>query len=103
MAPLEATDHLGVLHRMWPVTDLPTIGMVDRSDGQAGVHRRRPPSLRDRLQLPRRAGRQSGPARPDHPANYVLMMFIGMNDPGLLVLPTHRLFRGLPDLDSADI
>ena len=41
----------------------------------------------------------------DHPANYVLMMFISMNDPGMVVLPTHRLFRGveaisLDELDS---
>ena len=35
-----------------------------------------------------------GPLPPEHPANFVLMMCIGMSDPGLLVLPTHRLFRG---------
>ena len=28
----------------------------------------------------------------DHPANFVLMMLVGMSDPGLVVLPTHRLF-----------
>ena len=37
----------------------------------------------------------SGPLAPHHPANFVLMMCVGMNDPGLIVLPTHRLFRGL--------
>ena len=39
-----------------------------------------------------------GPLPPQHPANFVLMMCVGMSDPGLLVLPTHRLFRGLPKL-----
>jgi hypothetical protein len=33
----------------------------------------------------------------------VLMMCIGMNDPGLLVLPTHRLFRGLPAMTADDL
>jgi hypothetical protein len=28
------------------------------------------------------------------------MMFVSMDDPGLLVLPTHRLFRGFPALSS---
>ena len=31
------------------------------------------------------------------------MMCIGMDDPGLLVLPTHRLFRGLPAMTSAEL
>ena len=38
--------------------------------------------------------------RPTIQANFVLMMFIAMNDPGLIVMPTHRLFRGLPALNS---
>jgi uncharacterized protein (DUF1015 family) len=39
-----------------------------------------------------------GELTPEHPANFVLMMSVGMSDPGLLVLPTHRLFRGLAGL-----
>ena len=39
-------------------------------------------------------------AAADHPANFVLMMCVGMSDPGMLVLPTHRLFRGLPAMNS---
>jgi hypothetical protein len=36
----------------------------------------------------------------EHPANYVLMMLVSMSDPGMLVLATHRLFRGLPPITS---
>ncbi len=32
---------------------------------------------------------------PDHPANYCLMVLVNAADPGLLVLPTHRLVKGL--------
>jgi len=42
----------------------------------------------------------AGLLRTDHPAHYVLTHFVAMEDPGLLVLPTHRLFRGLPPLRS---
>ncbi|HLQ45553.1 MAG TPA: DUF1015 domain-containing protein, partial [Planctomycetaceae bacterium] len=31
------------------------------------------------------------------------MMFVGMGDPGLAILPTHRLFSGLPDLTADDL
>jgi uncharacterized protein (DUF1015 family) len=34
------------------------------------------------------------------PANFVLMMCVSMSDPGMVVLPTHRLFRGLPAIGS---
>ena len=36
-----------------------------------------------------------GRSTPKHPANFVLTQCVSMNDPGLLVLPTHRLFRGV--------
>ena len=44
--------------------------------------------------------RDAGEITDEHPANYVMMMCVGMNDPGMIVLPTHRLFRGLPQLSS---
>ncbi len=31
------------------------------------------------------------------------MMFVAMEDPGLVVLPTHRLFRTLPDLTAEEL
>jgi hypothetical protein len=31
------------------------------------------------------------------------MMFVGMEDPGLIVMPTHRLFRGLPAMTSEEL
>jgi uncharacterized protein (DUF1015 family) len=44
-----------------------------------------------------------GPLPPNHPANFVLMMCVGMNDPGLIVLPTHRLLRGLPVMSADEL
>jgi len=45
----------------------------------------------------------SGGLHPNHPANYTLMMLVSMNDPGMIVLPTHRLFRGMPEMTSQEL
>ena len=103
--PLEATDHLGVVHRMWPVTDLDLIARLSGVVGPQPVfiadgHHRYETACNYRDELAAAAG---GQLPPGHPANFVLMMFIAMGDPGLIVLPTHRLFRGLPKLTSAEL
>jgi uncharacterized protein (DUF1015 family) len=102
-APLEATDHLGVIHRIWPVTNVATIteaigAMGERPVYIADGHHRYETActLRDQI-----AAEHGGSLPAEHPANYVLMMLVSMSDPGMLVLATHRLFRGLPPI-SAD-
>jgi uncharacterized protein (DUF1015 family) len=103
VTPIEATDHLGVVHRMSAVTDLQAIcdlsaTMSDKPLFVADGHHRYETACNYRDNLA--AG---GLVNPNHPANYVLSMFIGMNDPGMIVLPTHRLFRGLPPLSSSEL
>jgi uncharacterized protein (DUF1015 family) len=99
--PLEAVDHLGTVSRMWPVTDLALIGDIQsRFYAQpvfiADGHHRYETSLRY-LEERRAAGEvrdaEAGP-------NFVLMMLVGMSDPGLLILPTHRLVSGIPDVTA---
>jgi uncharacterized protein (DUF1015 family) len=119
VAPLEAIDHLGVVHRIWPVTDVATITQVIAAMGDrplfiADGHHRYETAIALRDQLAASAGR-SVPERthlaarehdtlpPEHPANYVLMMCVSMSDPGMLVLATHRLFRGLRPTSSAEL
>ena len=36
------------------------------------------------------AGKNGGPLPPTHPANYCMFSLVGMQDDGLLILPTHR-------------
>jgi uncharacterized protein (DUF1015 family) len=38
---------------------------------------------------------ERGPLPAEHPANYVLCVFCAMEDPGLLILPTHRILPGV--------
>jgi uncharacterized protein (DUF1015 family) len=101
--PLEATDHLGVLHRVWPVTEVSTLTQLSGIMGPKpifiadGHHRYETAcNYRDKLAA-------GGTLDPNHPANFVLMMCVGMSDPGMVVMPTHRLFRGLPDMSAADL
>jgi uncharacterized protein (DUF1015 family) len=49
------------------------------------------------LEERRQAGEASGP---DAPANFVLMMLVSMQDPGLAILPTHRLVSGIGDITT---
>lgn len=103
VAPLEATDHLGVIHRIWPVTDVKVIAETTAVMGPKpvfvadGHHRYETAcNYRDRQAAARTLD-------PSDPVNYVLMMFVSMNDPGMIVLPTHRLFRGLPAMATKQL
>jgi uncharacterized protein (DUF1015 family) len=39
------------------------------------------------------------PLPPHHPANYCMFVLVGMQDDGLLILPTHRLIGGMEGFD----
>jgi uncharacterized protein (DUF1015 family) len=100
--PLEATDHFGVTHRMWPVFDQEAHTVVqglmsDRPIFIADGHHRYETGLtyRDALAA---EGRVSGP---DDPSNFAMMMLVGISDPGLIILPTHRLVSGLLGMTAA--
>jgi uncharacterized protein (DUF1015 family) len=104
ITPLEATDHLGVVHRLWPVSDHATIEQVrrllrDKPIFIADGHHRYETAINYRDGLTA-AGKLAGP---DAPANFVMMMFVGMSDPGLVILPTHRLVSGLAPMTKDDL
>lgn len=99
--PLVAKDHLGVTQRFWVVTDQSAISAVIGLMGPKPVfiadgHHRYETGLRY-LDERRAAGEATDP---EAPAHFTLMMLVGMNDPGLIILPTHRLVRGLPTITA---
>jgi len=103
--PLAATDHLGVVHRLWPVTDIAVINQVTAAMGGKQVyiadgHHRYETALNLRDDLAKEMAERGEQLSPEHPANFVLMMCVSMSDEGMLVLPTHRLFRGLPPMTA---
>lgn len=103
LTPMEAVDHAGVIHRLWPVTDPQLLTQLSSVVGPVPIfiadgHHRYETALEYRDQL-----HDMGLLRPDHPARYVLMHCVPMEDPGLIVLPTHRLLRNVPDLTAAEL
>ena len=98
-----ATDHLGVLNKMWVVEDEATIAQVIAAMAPKPIfiadgHHRYETACNYRMQID-----DMGLLHSEHPANYVLMVCIAMEDPGLIVMPTHRLFRGLPILTREEL
>ncbi len=93
----EFSDGL-VTHRLWVVNDPVAISalredFVDRKLYIADGHHRYETALRYRDHL-----RQKDVYCPA--AGYVMMMLVDMEDPGLVVFPTHRLIRGLASFDG---
>lgn len=94
--PLVAKDHLGVINRLWTITDSATVSKVIGLMGPKPVyiadgHHRYETGVK---YLDER--REAGEVPDDEAApNFCLMMLVGMSDPGLLILPTHRLVSGL--------
>ncbi len=97
--PIEAVDHLGVVSRLWPISEQHAVSVATGLLGPKPVfiadgHHRYETGLRylqDR--------KEAGEVRDDEaPANFILMMLVSMSDPGLIILPTHRLISGLPEL-----
>ena len=99
----EAVDHLGVRHTIWPISDLSTIQEVSSMIANLpmfvadGHHRYETAcNYRDELSA-------VGLLSNDHPANFVLTCLVSMSDPGLVVLPTHRLLHGIPRLTTEQL
>ena len=99
---MEATDEYGVVHRVWQIDNEAMAGRVQElmraqkliiADG----HHRYETALAYRNECRERAGKTDL----DAPHEKVMMTFINMEQPGMTILPTHRVIHGLPDYDFA--
>ncbi|NIA07654.1 MAG: DUF1015 family protein [Actinobacteria bacterium] len=88
----------GVRNELWAVQDaakLARVGelMADKKVYIADGHHRYGTSLNYRKYL-----EESGQSIDDeHPANFINMVLVSAADAGLVILPTHRVLKGLPD------
>ncbi len=89
---IDLIDDAGEHHRLWRVTDSRAIERVtaflkDKQLYIADGHHRYETGLNYRAWVA-----QNDPDfSEDHPANYIMMSLSSTSDPGLLILPTHRL------------
>jgi uncharacterized protein (DUF1015 family) len=98
----EAATTDGVRHRLWTLTDAAAVSqlgtlLADKQILIADGHHRYETMLGLRSEL-RTAG-AAGPA----PSDYTMAYLARAEDPGLLVLPTHRLVKGLVGFDFAGL
>jgi uncharacterized protein (DUF1015 family) len=109
----EVTDEYGVLHQLWPVSepgliDLVRSKMKDKKLIIADGHHRYETALNYRNERRAAVAQPAGAPRErtggvmlrtaeteEAPYELVMMTFINMNSPGLVILPTHRVVRGL--------
>ena len=97
-----ARDDDGGRHVLWAVTDPAVLARVqkilsDKALYIADGHHRYTTSLQLRKLMREREGQVAD----DSPYNHIMMYLCGMEDPGLSVLPTHRLAL-VPETLSAD-
>ncbi|XZE52208.1 DUF1015 domain-containing protein [Planctomycetaceae bacterium SH139] len=104
VAGLACQDDLGVQHTVWPVTNVNVITEVVAAASESplfiadGHHRYETAcDYRDQLE------QAQGPLPAEHPANFIMAALVSMYDPGLQVLPTHRLLRGTPELTTEQL
>jgi uncharacterized protein (DUF1015 family) len=95
-AEAQVTDEAQEEHRLQPITDVEQIALIqnffeERQLYIADGHHRYETALNYREEV--RAMRKH--LDDDDAANFVLMALIDIDDPGLLVLPTHRLISHL--------
>lgn len=100
-SPLAQVDYEGNRIRLWTIAqrdDIDTIGesLKETSIYLADGHHRYETALRYR-EIQREQGNQEG----DH--DFVMMSLIEIGDPGLVVLPYHRLLKGLSPTQQRDI
>ena len=94
---VDVTDEYGVAHRVWQISDPAVIAAVqhrmrDKKLVIADGHHRYETALNFRNECRAAAGANPNP---DAPYEFVMMTLVNMNDPGLLVLPTHRVVHSL--------
>ncbi len=93
---LQVEDPLGVLHTLWKISDEETLNALKEQFASmqlyiADGHHRYTTAIRYRKEMEARYG-----LGPDAPYNFTLAYLVDAKDPGLVVLPTHRLLN-LPD------
>lgn len=94
---INVLDDHKIRHKLWPVADPAVIDLVKREMKDHTVyiadgHHRYEASLNYRNEIREKGGSSETEA----PYDYVMMYFANMDEPGLTVLPTHRLLYNLP-------
>jgi uncharacterized protein (DUF1015 family) len=94
----------GVKNDLWRVTDADVENAVVDWIGHKPIyiadgHHRYTTALQYQAEAEKAHG---SPLPPNHPANFCMFVLVGMQDDGLLILPTHRLIGGISSFNIED-
>jgi uncharacterized protein (DUF1015 family) len=104
-AAIQIVDEVGEEHILQPITDGQQVALIQDFFAQrqlyiADGHHRYETGLAYRAEIQEQRG---GALHPDEAVNFTLMALINVDDPGMLVLPTHRLLFGLGQQALAEL
>ena len=94
---ISADDGLGVVHKLWVITDEDDVKEIEKAMARkyaiiADGHHRYKTALAYGREMP---GMES--------ARYRMLTFVNMSNPGLVVLPTHRLVQHVEGFDIGEV
>ena len=93
----EFTDDQGLHHKTWCISEESVLDRISAAFSKSRIfiadgHHRYETALNYREWIKS----HSPDFDENHPANYVMMSFSSLEDPGLIILPAHRLLKGIP-------
>ncbi len=100
---IDVSDEYGVAHRVWRVSQPAVLDSLQKEMRNkklviADGHHRYETALNYRNEC--RAAAES--SNPQAPHEFAMMTFVNMNDPGLLILPTHRVAHSLASFSEEE-
>jgi len=100
---MQATDDYGVVQKVWAITDWAKLAAVRKALADkvmliADGHHRYETALNFRQEMER-----AGKVPDDAALRFKSTAFVNIADPGLVILPTHRLLYGLGNLKWDDV
>ena len=101
-ADIDLRDDAGERHRVWLLTDPRVISAITEALAPEEIviadgHHRYETALAYRDQF-----HAEGQTDPEAPHNFIMMYLASMSDPGLVILPTHRVVTGALRVDAAE-
>ncbi len=101
---MDFTDNFDHRHKLWRVTDpdvhkYVTEAMKDKRIFIADGHHR----YETALNYKRWVSETNSGFSDNHPANYVMMYLCSMEDPGMVILPAHRLLMDVPSSKISEL
>jgi uncharacterized protein (DUF1015 family) len=96
---IETKDEMNITHKLWRVSDKETIDKVIKKLAKsifviADGHHRYETAFNYKNEL--------SDIDENHPANFKMIALVNIEDPGLVILPTHRLVKNIEEFSLID-